>query len=191
MATQQDDPSSTDKASSLSSLTRSPSPISFFSGPNTASPIHLSPAHHPSLVPTITDSIAKYEEAHALPSVYSLICIKAPPAPISELGDYKDLPHLKQLKRQELIYPDDPTEGATSISINMRGVGEGQEALQQLQDTLSELWAIMTNQEDLAVLEAPLVCIKEQLEAGRTLAEAMDTDMAVGWSALPRVEPDK
>jgi hypothetical protein len=49
----------------------------------------------------------------------------------------------------------------------------------------------MTNQEDLAALEAPLVCIKEQLEAGKTLAEAMDTDAAAGWSALPRVEPDE
>ena len=49
----------------------------------------------------------------------------------------------------------------------------------------------MTNQEDLAALEAPLVCIQEQLEAGKTLAEAMDTDAAVGWSALPRVEPDE
>jgi hypothetical protein len=49
----------------------------------------------------------------------------------------------------------------------------------------------MTNQEDLAALEAPLVCIKEQLEAGKTLAEAMDTNAAAGWSALPRVEPDE
>jgi hypothetical protein len=73
----------------------------------------------------------------------------------------------------------------------MRGVGEGQEALQRLQDTLSELWAIMTNQEDLVALEAPLVRIKEQLEAGKTLAEAMDTDAAAGWSALPRVKPDE
>jgi hypothetical protein len=72
----------------------------------------------------------------------------------------------------------------------MRGVGEGQEALQQLQDTLRELWAIMTNQEDLAALEAPLVHIKEQLEAGKMLAEAMDTDTAAGWSTLPRVKPD-
>jgi hypothetical protein len=191
MATQQDDPSSANKVSSLSSLTCSPSPISFFSGPDTASPIHLSPAHCPSPVPTVTDSIAEYEEACALPSVCSLICIEAPPVPTSELGDYEDLPHLKQLEWQELIYPDDPTEGATSISIDMRGVGEGQEALQQLQDTLSELQAIMTNQEDLAALEAPLVCIKEQLEAGKTLAEAMDTDTAAGWSTLPRVEPDE
>jgi hypothetical protein len=73
----------------------------------------------------------------------------------------------------------------------MRGVGEGQEALQRLKDTLSELRAIMTNQEDLAALEAPLVRIQEQLEAGKTLAEAMDTDTAAGWSALPRVEPDE
>jgi hypothetical protein len=73
----------------------------------------------------------------------------------------------------------------------MRGVGEGQEVLQQLQDTLNELWLIMTNQEDLAALEVPLVRIKEQLEAGKTLAEAMDTDVAAGWSALPRVEPDE
>jgi hypothetical protein len=191
MAAQQDDPSSANEVSSLSSLTRSPSPISFFSGPDTASPIHLSPAHRNSPAPTVTDSITEYKEAHALPSVCSLICIEAPPAPTSELGDYEDLPHLEQLKRQELIYPDDPMEGATSISIDMRGVGEGQEALQWLQDTLNELRAIMTNQEDLAALEAPLVRIKEQLEAGKTLAEAMDTDAAAGWSALPRVEPDK
>jgi hypothetical protein len=38
----------------------------------------------------------------------------------------------------------------------------------------------MTNQEDLAALEAPLVRIQEQLEAGKTLAEAMDTDTAAG-----------
>jgi hypothetical protein len=62
----------------------------------------------------------------------------------------------------------------------MRGVREGQEALQWLQDTLNELQAIMTNQEDLAALEAPLVRIKGQLEAGKTLAEAMDTDTAAG-----------
>jgi hypothetical protein len=49
----------------------------------------------------------------------------------------------------------------------------------------------MTNQEDLAALEVPLMHIKEQLEAGRTLVEAMDTDAAAGWSALPRVEPDE
>jgi hypothetical protein len=119
MATQQDDPSSANKVFSLSSLTCSPSPISFFSGPDAASPIHLSPAHHPSLVPTITDSITEYKEVHALPSVCSLICIEAPPTPTSELGDYEDLPCLKQLKHQELIYPDDPMEGATSISIDM------------------------------------------------------------------------
>jgi hypothetical protein len=58
-------------------------------------------------------------------------------------------------------------------------------------DTLSELWAIMTNQEDLAALEAPLVHIKEQLEAGKTLAKAMDTDAVAGWSALPRIKPDE
>ena len=113
----------------LSSLTRSPSPISFFSGPDTASPIHLSPARHSSPAPTVTDSVAEYEEACALPSVRSLICVEAPPAPTSKLGDYEDLPHLEQLEQQELVYPDDPTEGATSISIDMRGVGEGQEAL--------------------------------------------------------------
>jgi hypothetical protein len=175
---------------SLASLVP-PLPSLFFSGPDTTSPIHLSPACCPSPIPTVTDSIAKYKEACALPSVCSLICVEAPPAPTSELGDYEDLPHLKQLKQQELVYPDNPTEGATSISINMRGVGEGQEALQWLQDTLSELQAIMTNQEDLAALEAPLVHIKEQLEAEMMLAEAMDTDAAAGWSALPRVEPDE
>jgi hypothetical protein len=129
MAAQQDDPSSANEVSSLSSLTHSPSPISFFSGPNTASPIHLSLAHHPSPVPTVADSVTEYEEARALPTIHSLICIKAPPVPTSKLGDYEDLPHLEQLKHQELVYPDDPTEGATSISINMRGVGEGQEVL--------------------------------------------------------------
>jgi hypothetical protein len=191
MAAQQDDSSSADEVSSLSSLTHSPSPISFFSRPDTASPIHLSPPYRSSPIPTITDSVAEYKEVRALPSVRSLICVEAPPAPTSELGDYEDLPHLEQLEHQELIYPDDPTEGATSISIDMRGVGEGQEALQRLQDTLNELRAIMTNQEDLAALEAPLVRIKGQLEAGKMLAEAMDTDAATGWSALPRVEPDE
>jgi hypothetical protein len=171
-----------------------PSPISFLSRPvrgNTASPIPLSPVQPASPAPTIINSVAEYEEACVLPAVHSLICINAPPAPTSELGDYEDLPCLEYLKHQELIYPDNPTKGATSISIDMRGVQKGQEVLQRLKDTLGELRVIMTNQEDLAALEAPLVCIKEQLEAGRTLAEAMDTDAAAGWSALPWVELDK